>query len=218
LLKERITKTKKTDRKIEDRKMKTIFCIAIFLSPIFLSVFPPAELVSTVGRLRGRALAWPVDGGQAGGEDERGGHGFKQSVTTMPVWPIIVVTVFLFIVLTLIPGVKHWRYRKSIHKRIPATAEWEAEFSSAMPTVENLLTIFCDAFLFDTRYRFHFRPDDCIADVYKGTTGPVADEMQFVRLAMKIRQSFGVDITSGFHQNTTLRDIVAVTLGTKTNA
>ena len=87
-----------------------------------------------------------------------------------------------------------------------------------MPTVEQVLTIFCDAFLFDRRFRFHFRSDDRVLDVYKGTTGPLADEMQLENLAMKLDESFGVDIADSFNENTTLRDIVAVSLGTKTKA
>jgi hypothetical protein len=131
----------------------------------------------------------------------------------MPLWPIIAAAVILLIAWTLIPGMKHWRYRRAIRERTLATAAWEAEFPNAMPTVKQVLTIFCDAFLFNERHRFHFRPDDKVADVYKGTTGPVADEMQVERLGMALRQSFGVKLADSFNVNTTLRDIVALVAG-----
>ncbi len=72
-----------------------------------------------------------------------------------------------------------------------------------MPTVEQVLTIFCDAFLFDKRHRFHFRPEDRITDIYKGTTGPIADELQTERFAMRLEQAFGVRLTERFSEHTT---------------
>jgi hypothetical protein len=52
-----------------------------------------------------------------------------------------------------------------------------------------------------------------VADVYRGTTGPVADELQFERLGIDIEKVFDVDLVDSFNEDTTLRDIVAVVLG-----
>ncbi len=79
-----------------------------------------------------------------------------------------------------------------------------------MPLVEQVLGIFCDAFLFNGRYRFHFRPEDRVYDLYHGTTGPVADQMQLENLALKLRDAFGVDLGSVLNESTTLRDIVTL--------
>lgn len=130
----------------------------------------------------------------------------------MPLWPIIVVAVTLFVVWSVIPGVKHRQYRRSIRERTPAQTEWASEFPSAMPTVEQVLVVFCDAFLLNGRYRFHLRPDDKVIDVYKGTTGPVADEMQLERLVIGIDESFGLDLANVCNESLTLRDIVALVL------
>ena len=89
-----------------------------------------------------------------------GPHAAIAPDSTMPLWPIIAVAIVLFVAWTIVPSVKHWRYRRMIRERTTAEAEWAAGFPGAMPTVEQVLTIFCDAFLFDRRYRFHFRPDD----------------------------------------------------------
>lgn len=128
----------------------------------------------------------------------------------MPLWPIVVGACILLVFWTIIPGVRHWRYRRAIRDRLPAESQWAAEFPSAMPTVEQVLTIFSDAFLLNRRYRFHFRPEDTVADVYKGTTGPIADEMQLETLVRDIDESFGVDLVDSFTENTTLRDIVVL--------
>jgi hypothetical protein len=81
-------------------------------------------------------------------------------------------------------------------------------FPNDMPAVESVLTIFCDAFLFREKYRFHFRPTDVVSHIYKNTTGPYADELQLENLAMELENSFGVDLIEIYSLNTTLRDIV----------
>jgi hypothetical protein len=128
----------------------------------------------------------------------------------MPLWPIIAVACVLFIAWTLIPGIKHWRYRRAIRERSPVRAAWETEFRDAMTTVEQVLTIFCDAFLFDRQHCYRFRPEDRVVDVYKGTTGPIADEMQLEQLSVQLDRRCGVRLTESFGENTTLRDIVAL--------
>jgi len=128
----------------------------------------------------------------------------------MPLWPVIVVAVALLVVWSLVPGIRHGRYRRGIRKRSSAHAEWAAEFLTRMPLVEQVLGIFCDALLFQRQYRFHFRPEDRVANVYHGTTGPVADKMQLETLALKLRAVFGVYLGSVLNENTTLRDIVAL--------
>jgi hypothetical protein len=151
----------------------------------------------------------PVDGSQRNGEDDSK-LPVNQNPDAMLLWPVIAVACVLFIAWTLIPGVRHWRYRRAIRERSAARAAWEAEFRDAMPKVEQVLTIFCDAFLFDRRHCFCFRPDDRVMDVYKGTTGPVADEMQLEELGVQLERGFGVKLAESFGENTTLRDIVAL--------
>jgi hypothetical protein len=134
------------------------------------------------------------------------------ALRVMPLTPIIVVAIILLVVWTLIPGAKHWRYRCTIYKRTSTVAEWTEAFPNDMPTVDGILAIFCDAFMFKRRYSFSFRPEDVVMHVYRHTTGPIADEMQLERLTMDIRESFGVDLADTFDQNATLRDIVQLVI------
>ena len=86
-------------------------------------------------------------------------------------------------------------------------------FPNDMPTVEAVLAIFCDAFMFKKRYSFHFHPKDVILHVYRHTTGPMVDEMQLERLTMDIQKSFDVDLADAFNERTTLRDVVQFIVG-----
>jgi hypothetical protein len=135
----------------------------------------------------------------------------------MPLWPVIIGAVVLFIACSLIPGIRHRRFRRSIYQRPSAQAEWAETFPDAAPVVEQVLKIFCNAFLFNERYRFHFRPGDQILDVYKGTTGPVADSLEMEILAFYLADAFGVDFLAHFTQSTTLRDVVALAVGKRYN-
>ena len=99
-----------------------------------------------------------------------------------------------------------------IHERPSAESDWAREFPGKLPTVEAVLTIFCAAFLFNKRYRFQFCPNDKVIDIYNGTTGPVADELQLEELAMGLEESFGVDLLANFNESTTLRDIVELVI------
>jgi hypothetical protein len=131
----------------------------------------------------------------------------------MPLWPVIIGAAVLLIVWTVIPGVKHWQYRRSIREQPSAEADWAKEFPGKLPTVEKVLAIFCNAFLFDKRHLFQFRPSDKLIDVYKGTTGPVADELQMFELPTGLEKSFGVDMRANFDENMTARDVVALAIG-----
>ena len=81
-----------------------------------------------------------------------------------------------------------------------------------MPTVDRILTIFCEALLLNHRYRFHLEPDDVVAFLYRNTTGPIADEMQMETLAVAVKEAFGVDLTDEWDSGTTLGDLVRTIL------
>jgi hypothetical protein len=132
--------------------------------------------------------------------------------TTMPFWPVIAGSIILFIAWSLIPGVRHWRFRRSICQRRSAQSQWANAFPNAASTVEQVLMILCEVFEFNARYRYHFHPDDKVLDIYKGTTGPISDSLEMERLALELEKSFGVDVVPSFSANATLHDIVAAVL------
>jgi hypothetical protein len=130
----------------------------------------------------------------------------------MPLWIILIGAAAIFLVWSLGPLLKHDRYRRTIRERGSVRAAWETMYPAAMPTVECVLSLLCDAFLFKRRYCFHFHPDDRLLDVYKGTTGPIADALQIERLTMDLRRTSGVDILTIVCENTVLREIVDTVL------
>ena len=61
--------------------------------------------------------------------------------------------------------------------------------------------------------KFQFRPDDQVMDIYKGTTGPISDEMQLETLTMDFDEAFGVDLLDTLDETTTLGDLVSLATG-----
>lgn len=112
----------------------------------------------------------------------------------------------------VIPGIRHWRYRRTIYARPSSEGAWRAVFPQHLSVVEQVLALFCDAFLFRRQYAFRFQPEDVVMQVHRNTTGPVADEMQLESLQSDLHDSFRVDLASRFHENTTLRDVVEMVL------
>ena len=133
----------------------------------------------------------------------------------MPWQAILVLTLVLLVFWTIIPGFRHRRYLRAIRNRNSGEPLWLEQFGESRDVVERTLVIFCNAFLLKSAMRFQFRPDDRVMDIYKGTTGPVADEMQLERLTMDIEEEFGVDVLDTFDETTTLADLVSLSMGGK---
>jgi hypothetical protein len=162
-----------------------------------------------MGRVpQGAALGWENAGPLARAAQEN---------AVMPQTPVIIIGFILIVVAVFcLKEAKRWRYRRMIYMRTSRTDDWMEAFPNDMASVKRLLEMFSDAFMFNRRYIFHFRPDDVVMHVYKNTTGPVADEMQLERLGMGVQKSFGVDIMDILDNDTTLRDIVHLVTWSKT--
>ena len=117
----------------------------------------------------------------------------------------------------LVHHLYHYRYIHGVYARQDAARDWRSQFPDAMPAVDRVLTDFCEAFLLKVRYKYHLRPDDRIMEIYKNTTGPIADEMQLETLSISIESSFEVDIAEQLNEDTTLADLVDAVL-TKTSS
>lgn len=121
---------------------------------------------------------------------------------------IIVVGVVLWALWCLIPEMRHRQFRREIDSRPEVTEHWRAEFPNEMFVVDRILTIFCDAFMFAASNKFKFRPDDRIMQIYKRTTGPIADEMQLETLIIELDKAFATDLVGEWDEMITLRDVV----------
>lgn len=103
---------------------------------------------------------------------------------------------------------RHRRFRHDLATRGNAREIWQARFPGAMAHVDKALTLFADAFLLNERVKESLRPDDVVMDIYKGTTGPIADSLELETFSMEIEKEFGLDLTEWFDESTTLGEIV----------
>jgi hypothetical protein len=121
---------------------------------------------------------------------------------------VIMVVAVPLIAWGLVSELYHFRFKQSLYSRRDATSDWEARFPDAMPVVDQVLTVFCEAFLLKDHYKSHLRTDDRVLAVYRNTTGPVADEMQIEALSMRLDDRFGFDLAEILNEETTLADLV----------
>ena len=129
-----------------------------------------------------------------------------------PLLIVIIIVAVPLIAWGLVGAIFHWRFKHAIYARQDLAPRWETRFPDAMSVVDRALTIFCEAFLLKGRYRYHLRPDDRIMEIYRDTTGPLADEMQLETLTMRIRDAFDVDLSETLNQDTTLADVLDAVL------
>ncbi|HYW78469.1 MAG TPA: hypothetical protein VE890_02795 [Thermoguttaceae bacterium] len=90
--------------------------------------------------------------------------------------------------------------------------DWQSRYPNAMPVVDRVLTIFCEAFLLNDHHKYRLRTDDRVVEIYRTTTGPIADEMQFETLVMTFDGTFGIDLAEHLSEQTTLADLVDMVL------
>ena len=129
---------------------------------------------------------------------------------------VLVVIIMMVVFAFMIAGMRPWCFKRKIRRRPDRSARWRSEFPSDMPTVDRVLTIFCDAFMFDEHHKYKFVPEDDVAIIYEKTTGPISDELQYEQLVMGIEEAFGVDLTQhNWDESFTLGDIVRTVLESK---
>jgi hypothetical protein len=130
---------------------------------------------------------------------------------------VVLVTIIMMVVFAfMIAGMRPSCFKRKIRRRPDCSARWRSEFPSDMPTVDRVLVIFCDAFIFDEHHKYKFVPEDDVATMYENTTGPIGDDFQYEKLAMGIEEAFGVDLTQhNWDESFTLGDIVRTVLASK---
>ena len=75
--------------------------------------------------------------------------------------------------------------------------------------VRSFLELFTSAFALKRKKKLSFAPDDRILDIYRTINPRVggADALECETLVEECKQHYGVDITEGFSERTTLGDI-----------
>ena len=129
---------------------------------------------------------------------------------------VLVVIIMMVVFAFVFAGMRPRRLRREVQGRPDRSARWRSEFPNDMPAVDRVLTIFCDAFMFDEHHKYKFVPEDDVATMYENTTGPIGDDFQYEKLAMGIEEAFGVDLTQhNWDESFTLGDIVRTVLASK---
>jgi len=130
------------------------------------------------------------------------------SMSLDPLLIVIVIIAVPLVVWDLVQELYHCRFKRALYARQNATPDWQTRFPNVMPAVDRVLTDFCEAFLIKDRYKYHLRPDDRVMEIYRNTTGPIADEMQIETLSMRMDDAFGMDLAEHLNEETTLGDLV----------
>ena len=129
---------------------------------------------------------------------------------------VLVVIIMMVVFAFVFAGMRPRRLRREVQGRPDRSARWRSEYPNDMPAVDRVLTIFCDAFMFDEHHKYKFVPEDDVTIMYENTTGPIGDEFQYEELVMGIEEAFGVDLMEcNWDENFTLGNLVRKVLESK---
>jgi hypothetical protein len=104
------------------------------------------------------------------------------------------------------------RMRRFYDRRCTGRA-WLKQFPSAQKAeIREFLEVFVVAFALDAKKRLSFAPDDKIIDVYRTLypEGWRADALEHVEWNQACKQRYRVDLSTYFHDDTTLGDLFRV--------
>jgi len=73
---------------------------------------------------------------------------------------VLVVIIMMVVFAFVFAGMRPRRLRREVQGRPDRAARWRSEFPNDMPAVDRVLTIFCDAFMFDENHKYNFVPED----------------------------------------------------------
>jgi len=94
---------------------------------------------------------------------------------------------------------------------------WRRRYDGKLDEADILLTMLCDAFLFNPDDRYKFGPDDQVMDIYRACyprwkVWRVADDMEVESLMVDLDEEFGTDIADRL-EDITLGQIVELAFG-----
>jgi len=106
--------------------------------------------------------------------------------------------------------------RLLLYLRRPCTGmEWRHSFPlAADDEIRAFLATFTDAFIFKSKNRLKFSPDDRLMDVYQNIypPGSISDAMELETFALALERAYGIDLTEiGIPENLTLGQIFEMT-------
>ena len=101
------------------------------------------------------------------------------------------------------------RMRRFYERRCTGRA-WRDRFPEAKKEeIRSFLELFVDSFALTKKKKLSFAPDDKVMDVYRAINPQFggADALECETLVAECEEHYGVDITRGFSDSTTLGDI-----------
>ena len=156
----------------------------------------------------------------AGSSPGRSERELKLKITHYPIaiaFAIMLSHPMLVVVVLAAGGLIAWGAVKAIGQRSwqsvlkareEATPAWSARFPEAMPVVDQILAAICEAFLLEPTHQHRLLPEDRVVEIYRQTTGPIADDMQLETMAAQFLTEFGIDVTTMLNESTTLAELV----------
>lgn len=138
----------------------------------------------------------------------------------IPSW-VLILAILLMLSTTywawlLVKSLQSRRFLREIQSRPDHSARWSAEFPNDMTTIDQILTVFCYAFMFDQEHKFHLTPEDNVAAFYRNTTGPIGDELRYEELILGIERVFDLEIKEcAWDENLSLGELARTVLESK---
>ena len=116
------------------------------------------------------------------------------------------------VVLLVVAGILIGQLPKTYRLRGCQGKRWRERFPEADPgEIRRFLGLFTDGFAFSGKHKLRFHPDDSIIDVYRSLYSRwwsvSADAMELEDFAMRIRDGYGVDLTTVGYPDVTLGQV-----------
>lgn len=105
-------------------------------------------------------------------------------------WIFVVLIVIVLFIKILVDQEKFKKYKR----RESSENEWKIFYSDCFDIASGVLEIVCEAFLFNVKYKYNFRPGEKIVEIYEDTTSKWCDDMQYEILVKEIKERYGVEI------------------------
>ncbi len=124
------------------------------------------------------------------------------------------IAIIVFSAVILVAGILAQRgystRMRRFYERRCAGRAWRARFPAAKKEeIRGFLELFVDSFALSRKKKLSFSPDDKVMDVYRAINPQVGgvDALECETLVAECEERYGVDITHGFSDSTTLGDL-----------
>jgi len=113
-----------------------------------------------------------------------------------------------------------WKSGRLFRKSMPAPyrdresqkVAWQQRCGTVLGEVDAVLTVFCDAFSFNSDDRYKFGPDDTVTDIYRACYPrwkfwQIGDSMELESLMLDLKREFGIE-AEAWRPDISLGDVV----------